>query len=654
MPLFFVIQASPPYRILYPMKPLLSKTYALFLVAATMLLLPLFVLIGVRNSVFAFPENIKPSEEFCIDGYFLFPSLYKIDTSIPSERTINSTVKIFDRFEILSRQICIKPTTLLEEKKPYNIKLAYLGNSDMNIFQNQIEVKTDEYPSIEVSTLDGEISRNEQLTFDLSYDNLFLDYILQIGEENIKCQKEDKRITCNTQDIPFEYGQTYKTKLLGMYNNEIVKIVDSKDILILHPVTVESSSIGQNGVVSSITIPEISLTLNKEIKDTLQISIKDESGYSLEFASLLQEKNILIQPKENFKQSTSYTITVSNLEGIDGSKAENDYTLSFSIGDGPKITGSNMKTGFSTGDNIVLTFNQDLKTQQDIKKYITINSTTEYSYSIKKNQITINPTNTLNTCTVYKLDISKGLTGTSGLVASTGSSHTFKTRCYRVVSLGTSVQGRNIYAYYFGNGSKKILFFASMHGSESNTKSTMTKWIDELEINSSKIPSDKTVIVIPTLNPDGVANKSRFNANGVDLNRNFAAADWAPGTYLQSNFYPTGGGISPFSEPESLIMKNLLLRESPYISLSYHSAAGYVVVSNTAKGIEMGQIYSQLSKYRYIAPTTHDAFSYDITGTFEGWAEEQGYSSLVIELSSAYTDQFLQNKSAMWKMVESN
>jgi hypothetical protein len=41
---------------------------------------------------------------------------------------------------------------MLEEKQPYDIKLAYHGNSDMNIFQNQIEIKTDEYPSKEVTT----------------------------------------------------------------------------------------------------------------------------------------------------------------------------------------------------------------------------------------------------------------------------------------------------------------------------------------------------------------------------------------------------------------------------------------------------------------------------------------------------------------------
>jgi hypothetical protein len=47
-------------------------------------------------------------------------------------------------------------------------------------------------------------------------------------------------------------------------------------------------------------------------------------------------------------------------------------------------------------------------------------------------------------------------------------------------------------------------------------------------------------------------------------------------------------------------------------------AAGIVVVSNTTKGMELGQNIFTVSKYRYIAPTTHDAFTYDITGTFEG------------------------------------
>jgi protein MpaA len=191
-----------------------------------------------------------------------------------------------------------------------------------------------------------------------------------------------------------------------------------------------------------------------------------------------------------------------------------------------------------------------------------------------------------------------------------------------------------------------------MHGSESNTKNTLNKLISELETYNSNIPSDKTVIVIPTINPDGIANKSRFNANGVDLNRNFDNSNWVSGTYFLNDFYPNGGGLVPFSEPESVAIKNLVERESPYLTISYHSAAGYVIPNNTLTAIELGNIYSQLSGYRYIAPGTEGAFTYDITGTFERWAQENGHNALVIELSSAYNDQFSLNKIAMWDMIK--
>jgi protein MpaA len=220
------------------------------------------------------------------------------------------------------------------------------------------------------------------------------------------------------------------------------------------------------------------------------------------------------------------------------------------------------------------------------------------------------------------------------------------------VYIGTSVQGRSIYAYYFGSGANKIVFFGAIHGSEANTRTLMNRWATELENNSDRIPSDKTIIVIPTVNPDGIANRSRFNANGVDLNRNFDTPSWVTGTYLQTDFYPTGGGSAPFSEPESQDIRDLMYREHPYLTLTYHSAAGYVIPTNSSSAISFGNIYSQLSGYRYVTPGDESSFTYDITGTFEEWAEGHGYNALVIELSSAYSDQFTQNSKAMWRMVE--
>lgn len=630
-----------------------SKTYTLFLIATALLLFPFLILFTIRNSVSAYPETIHTAQKFCINGTFFLPQIYKVYTSIPSEIEINNKVKILDKIEILSKEICIKPIELLPEHHGYTVNLGYFGNSSINIFQQQIELTTSTHPTVQSTSLDESITRNEIISFDTTYDNNFIEYALLIGDTSIQCNKENTQILCDTNGIPFEYGKTYTSKLLGMYEGNTVKILDSKEITILYPVTVESSSIQNKEVIQTLNIPDILITLNKEIKDNYKIQFTNQEQIPIPFNTVLEGNILHIQPQKLFKQQNTYTITILEMEGIDGSKTENKYTLEFSIDDGPKVKGTNLKTGFGTGDNISLSFNQDIKMGEDITKYIKITPLTDYSYVIKRNQITINPIPILNLCTPYRIDISKGLTSTNGLVSSKASSYTFKTTCHRVTTLGTSVQGRGIYAYYFGNGSKKILFFGSMHGSESNTKTTMTKWIDELEINNSRIPLDKTVIVIPAINPDGIANRTRFNANGVDLNRNFPATDWAQGTYLGTNYYPMGGGLTPFSEPESILLKNFLISENPYISLSYHSAAGYVVPSNTSRGTELGQTYSKYSGYRYITPGTHDAFSYDITGTFEGWAEEQGYSSLVIELSSAYSDQFAQNKEAMWKMVES-
>ena len=118
---------------------------------------------------------------------------------------------------------------------------------------------------------------------------------------------------------------------------------------------------------------------------------------------------------------------------------------------------------------------------------------------------------------------------------------------YKVI--GTSVQGRKIESYTYGNGGKLLLFVGGIHGGyEWNSVLLAYQFIGYLDKNPEIVPDGLTVTVIPDANPDGVFTvtgkvgnftiadvststqtlaSGRFNANKVDINRNFDCK-WQP------------------------------------------------------------------------------------------------------------------------------
>jgi len=107
--------------------------------------------------------------------------------------------------------------------------------------------------------------------------------------------------------------------------------------------------------------------------------------------------------------------------------------------------------------------------------------------------------------------------------------------------IGNSVQNRPIEAYTFGIGGKLLVFVGAIHGGyEWNTALLANQAIDYFKKNPESIPKNLSVAIIPALNPDGLFkiigkegiftvadipagnnDAGRFNANNVDLNRNF-------------------------------------------------------------------------------------------------------------------------------------
>lgn len=632
-------------------KNLFVLKYILLSVAILLSPLLLILLIG-QVSVSKYSENIKPTEEFCLEGYFPFPGGYNIKSSFPVNIEVKEKTTIFNSYDIFAKKICITPLQLLPESKQYGFRLSFLDLLNLGIFYKNISIATTSYPEVNETIFEEEINNNQILEYVMTDPSRLLDYYIVQGETEIKCTPEASSLKCDLSGLALKQGEEYELTLLSKYEGELIEKLNTTSIRTRTAVIIEQSSIPNNSVLQNPSIGQIDLTLNKEVESGYQVQLIDSAGNNITYESSVIGNLLSIYPKESFKQNNTYLLKLNDLRGLDGSQLENEYILQFSIDDGPKITGTNVGSSFSTSGNIVFTFNQSLLSPQNVKTYIKLNSATNYSYSIRGNQITINPNSDLGFCQKYTVSLSKGLTSNTGLIGSTGASYTLKTTCKRTVYIGTSVQGRSIYAYYFGSGANKIVFFGAIHGSEDNTRTLMNRWATELENNSDRIPADKTIIVIPTVNPDGIANKSRFNANGVDLNRNFDTPSWVTGTYLHTDFYPTGGGSAPFSEPESQDIRDLMYRENPYLTLTYHAAAGYVIPTNNSYAIEKAHTYSLLSGYSYVNPDAAGAFTYDITGTFEEWAEGHGFNSLVIELSSWSFDQFTSNSKAMWRMVE--
>lgn len=69
---------------------------------------------------------------------------------------------------------------------------------------------------------------------------------------------------------------------------------------------------------------------------------------------------------------------------------------------------------------------------------------------------------------------------------------------------------------------KRILVFALIHGDEFPSGSVARSWMERL----TKVEPRNQWRIVPVLNPDGVKNKTRYNANGVDVNRNFPTQNW--------------------------------------------------------------------------------------------------------------------------------
>lgn len=239
-----------------------------------------------------------------------------------------------------------------------------------------------------------------------------------------------------------------------------------------------------------------------------------------------------------------------------------------------------------------------------------------------------------------------------------------------IENIGQSVEGRAIEVYSFGEGSKNLLFVGGIHGGyEWNSVVLAYEVIDELTANPDLVPENLTISIIPNLNPDGVyavvgkegrftaieavssdsQAVGRFNANNVDLNRNFDCK-WQPESNWRGN--TVSAGSAPFSEPEAIALRDYVLKTTPVAVVFWHSQANAVYASECHEGvlpetIEVMDSYSQAAGYRSVE--SFDA--YPVTGDAEGWLASIGIPAITVELATHESIEWAKNWAGVKALV---
>ena len=173
---------------------------------------------------------------------------------------------------------------------------------------------------------------------------------------------------------------------------------------------------------------------------------------------------------------------------------------------------------------------------------------------------------------------------------------------------------------------------------------------------------------MPVLNPDGLEKVAgtvgefektdvgsdtvvgRFNANDVDLNRNFDC-DWQSTGIWQDR--TVNGGDSAMSEPESLAIANYILKNRPSSVIVWYSASGGVFASSCHDGVleetlELTNVYAQGSGYK-----AYKEFDfYEITGDMVNWLAKEKIPAISVLLTTHEDVEWSKNKSGIESLFD--
>lgn len=206
-----------------------------------------------------------------------------------------------------------------------------------------------------------------------------------------------------------------------------------------------------------------------------------------------------------------------------------------------------------------------------------------------------------------------------------------------VEQLGFSFDGTNrLYGIKYGDVTTKpvIYIVAAQHGSEwmavnytldfMRRISGVSRFYDTELMN--KLRYTFAFYAIVCANPTGYINNTYNNANNVNLNRNWDQ-NWE--SFDGGGVQTQNKGVSPFSEPETQIIRDKFLELQPYMCIDGHTSG-----SDIPGGIDTGKFYTEYNNllfgtYKELFNIFNDGmlevqeWNVGASPTLNGWAGKQ-------------------------------
>jgi murein peptide amidase A len=188
-------------------------------------------------------------------------------------------------------------------------------------------------------------------------------------------------------------------------------------------------------------------------------------------------------------------------------------------------------------------------------------------------------------------------------------------------AIGVSVQDRQIRARIEGSGPRKVLWVGGVHGDEAEGR-TVTERLATEFISTPALGTKSTLMIIEDTNPDGRAAGTRENSRGVDLNRNFPAANFEPSK---------NHGATQLSEPEAQALAQAVCTFQPDVVMVSHS--GHSKELKNAVDPD-GPADALAEAFGATAGMSVANASYPTPGSFGTWAGNEGQlQTLTVEFA---------------------